>query len=191
MKPRFPFRPRSLAFLKPDGPRKDIRLGDEILAGITVGLIALALALGIASLPLGVETPRPAPALGIFTAIIAGVIVSLLGDGHRPAGSDRVPAFGSRRGWLERRPARQQHRTRRPRHREPGLPLLRRAARHRRDRAHLGEHQQRRAHAFGRRHSRDHPAGHRATGLTMGGPHSHGRHVGGPDRRLPAHGRMA
>ena len=53
----------------------------DIMAGITVGLIALplALALGIASVPAGMETPFPAPALGIFTAIIAGFIISSLG----------------------------------------------------------------------------------------------------------------
>jgi SulP family sulfate permease len=51
------------------------------MAGLTVGLIALplALALGIASVPVGAATPFPAPALGIFTAIIAGFIISALG----------------------------------------------------------------------------------------------------------------
>lgn len=56
-------------------------LGADLLAGITVGLIALplALALGIASIPAGTATPFPAPALGMFTAIIAGFLISLLG----------------------------------------------------------------------------------------------------------------
>jgi len=51
------------------------------MAGATVGLIALplALALGIASVPQGMETPFPAPAMGMFTAIIAGFLISLLG----------------------------------------------------------------------------------------------------------------
>lgn len=51
------------------------------MAGITVGLIALplALALGIASIPPGTATPFPAPALGIFTAIFAGFVVAALG----------------------------------------------------------------------------------------------------------------
>ena len=51
------------------------------MAGITVGLIALplALALGIASVPAGGVTPFPAPALGLFTAIIAGFLISALG----------------------------------------------------------------------------------------------------------------
>lgn len=53
----------------------------DILSGITVGLIALplALALGVASLPVGLATPFPAPAIGILTAIIGGIIVSFLG----------------------------------------------------------------------------------------------------------------
>jgi len=53
----------------------------DALSGVTVGLIALplALALGVASIPLGAATPFPAPAIGIFTAIIGGFIVSLLG----------------------------------------------------------------------------------------------------------------
>lgn len=51
------------------------------MAGLTVGMIALplALALGIASVPSGVQTPFPAPALGIITAIIAGFLISSLG----------------------------------------------------------------------------------------------------------------
>jgi SulP family sulfate permease len=56
-------------------------LGTDVMAGLTVGMIALplALALGIASVPAGVTTPFPAPALGIFTAIIAGLLISALG----------------------------------------------------------------------------------------------------------------
>jgi SulP family sulfate permease len=56
-------------------------LGGDVMAGITVGFIALplALALGIASVPAGVATPLPAPAIGIFTAIIGGLLVSALG----------------------------------------------------------------------------------------------------------------
>lgn len=58
-----------------------VELGKDVLAGMTVGLIALplALALGIASVPVGVATPFPAPALGIFTAIIAGFLISTFG----------------------------------------------------------------------------------------------------------------
>lgn len=56
-------------------------LAADGLAGLTVGLIALplALALGIASIPPGATTPYPAPAIGIFTAIIAGFLISGLG----------------------------------------------------------------------------------------------------------------
>lgn len=56
-------------------------LGHDLMAGLTVGMIALplALALGIACVPSGVVTPFPAPALGIFTAIIAGFLISALG----------------------------------------------------------------------------------------------------------------
>ncbi len=76
---RLAFRPRLLElFRKKDEP---IAWSREILAGATVGLIALplALALGIASIPAGVSTPSPAPALGILTAIVAGLIISSLG----------------------------------------------------------------------------------------------------------------
>jgi len=73
------FRPRSLEWFHDAGLRR--HLGSDILAGVTVGLIALplALALGIASVPAGAETPLPAPALGIFTAIIAGFLISVFG----------------------------------------------------------------------------------------------------------------
>ncbi|HEX5790302.1 MAG TPA: SulP family inorganic anion transporter [Luteolibacter sp.] len=73
------FRPRSLDLF--NGTYGSADLGRDVMAGLTVGMIALplALALGIASVPHGVDTPFPAPALGIFTAIIAGLIISALG----------------------------------------------------------------------------------------------------------------
>jgi SulP family sulfate permease len=73
------FRPRSLEVLKGGYAAAD--LGRDVMAGLTVGLIALplALALGIASVPAGAATPLPAPALGIFTAVIAGFLISALG----------------------------------------------------------------------------------------------------------------
>lgn len=76
---KWPFRPRSLELFR--RPREPLSISSEIGAGVTVGLIALplALALGIASVPTGAETPLPAPALGIFTAVIAGFLISLLG----------------------------------------------------------------------------------------------------------------
>lgn len=75
----FPFRPRALELFA--ARQAGFSLSKDLLAGLTVGLIALplALALGIASVPAGVATPMPAPALGIFTAIIAGFLISALG----------------------------------------------------------------------------------------------------------------
>jgi sulfate permease, SulP family len=72
-------RPRLLEVL--NGKYGRAELGGDLMAGLTVGMIALplALALGIASVPAGVQTPFPAPALGIFTAIIAGFLISALG----------------------------------------------------------------------------------------------------------------
>ncbi len=75
----FGFRPKIFEFFGavPAG----FSLHGELLAGITVGLIALplSLALGIASIPEGTITPFSAPALGLFTAIIGGLIISMLG----------------------------------------------------------------------------------------------------------------
>jgi len=80
-KKRFLFSPRLFELFSRTGSRPAFSLTGELLAGVTVGLIALplALALGIASIPQGAETPFPAPALGIFTVIIGGTIISLLG----------------------------------------------------------------------------------------------------------------
>jgi SulP family sulfate permease len=79
--PRSPgaFRPRSLELLSGTYSRE--QFFTDIGAGVTVGLIALplALALGVASVPPGTATPFPAPAVGLFTAILAGFIVSALG----------------------------------------------------------------------------------------------------------------
>jgi SulP family sulfate permease len=41
--------------------------------------LPLALALGIASVPAGTPTPYPPPAVGLFTAIVAGFLISVLG----------------------------------------------------------------------------------------------------------------
>jgi SulP family sulfate permease len=90
--PPLKFRPRLLALLRQGYTRK--QAVTDILAGITVGLIALplALALGVASIPAGLATPFPAPAIGIFTAIIGGFVVSLLG-GSRVQISGPTAAF--------------------------------------------------------------------------------------------------
>ncbi len=79
MKKRPVFRPRFLELFS--AKKTPISLGAELTAGVTVGLIALplALALGIASIPTGTATPLPAPAIGIFTAVIGGFLVALLG----------------------------------------------------------------------------------------------------------------
>ena len=79
MKNRFLFRPKLLEiFTRPYG-RSDLLA--DVMAGVTVGLIALplALALGIASIPPGTPTPYPPPAVGLFTAIFAGLVISSLG----------------------------------------------------------------------------------------------------------------
>ncbi len=79
MKKKSLFSPRILDVIR--GKSVPFTLRGELTSGITVGLIALplSLALGIASIPAGAETPLPAPALGIFTAIIAGLIISGFG----------------------------------------------------------------------------------------------------------------
>jgi sulfate permease, SulP family len=76
---RFVFQPRLLALLGRRYGRAD--LASDAAAGLTVGLIALplALALGIASVPSGTATPYPPPALGLVTAVIAGFLISSLG----------------------------------------------------------------------------------------------------------------
>ncbi len=77
--PSLIFRPRILDVFRRGYSRQQIVA--DAFSGVTVGLIALplALALGVASLPPGIITPFPAPAIGIYTAIIGGLIVSLLG----------------------------------------------------------------------------------------------------------------
>ena len=77
--PLLKFKPRILGCLRTGYTHAQATT--DVLSGITVGLIALplALALGVASVPLGLATPFPAPAIGIFTAIIGGLIVSLFG----------------------------------------------------------------------------------------------------------------
>ena len=73
------FRPRLLEIFKQPYARSDLLA--DVMAGTTVGLIALplALALGIASIPADTPSPYPPPALGLFTAIFAGLVISSLG----------------------------------------------------------------------------------------------------------------
>ena len=60
------FTPRSLELLSSYSREK---LAGDIRAAVTVGFIALplALALGVASVPFGARMPFPAPAIGLFT----------------------------------------------------------------------------------------------------------------------------
>jgi SulP family sulfate permease len=75
MKLGIPFRPRLLDTLRGYTWRDWTA---DLGAGLTVGVIALSLAmsLGIASLP---PENKSAPAIGIYTAIIAGFLISALG----------------------------------------------------------------------------------------------------------------
>ena len=85
------FRPRLLTMLR-SGYTRGEALSDG-LAGITVGLIALplALALGVASLG-SAATPFGAPAIGIFTAIIGGAVAATF-SGSRVQVSGPTAAF--------------------------------------------------------------------------------------------------
>ncbi len=88
----FKLRPRLFSVLG-RGYTKSQAVSDS-LAGITVGLIALplALALGVASLGATADTPMGAPALGIFTAIIGGAVAAFFG-GSRVQVSGPTAAF--------------------------------------------------------------------------------------------------
>src|ERR1041384_1773750 len=70
MKVTFPFRPRLFEALKGYNAR-DFML--DLIAGLTVGIVALPLAMAFA-IASGVK-----PEAGIFTAVIAGLIISALG----------------------------------------------------------------------------------------------------------------
>ena len=80
------FRPRFFSLFHQSYTLKDFT--SDLAAGVTVGFIALplALALGVASIPPGTATPYPAPALGLFTAIIAGFLISFLGGSRVQVG---------------------------------------------------------------------------------------------------------
>jgi len=75
------FLPKSIVYLR-RGYDRQLILGD-VIAGITVGIIALplAMAFGIASIP---ESAAKAagvspPAMGLYTAVVAGFLISALG----------------------------------------------------------------------------------------------------------------
>src|SRR6478736_1237131 len=86
------FRPRLLALFRQGYGRPELLT--DILSGVTVGLIALplALALGVASIPADAASPFPAPAIGIFTAIIGGFVAAML-SGSRVQVSGPTAAF--------------------------------------------------------------------------------------------------
>ncbi|MFZ4116714.1 MAG: SulP family inorganic anion transporter [Chthoniobacterales bacterium] len=73
------FHPALLDLFKKPYQLKDFRA--DVLAGITVGFVALPVAIGlsVASIPQGTQTPYPAPAIGIFTALIGGFLVAVFG----------------------------------------------------------------------------------------------------------------
>src|SRR3954468_24921337 len=85
----FSFRPRLAECLK--GYSRDLFIADA-LAGITVGIVALPLAMAFA-IASGVK-----PEAGIFTAIIAGFIISALGGSRvqigGPTGAFVVIVYG-------------------------------------------------------------------------------------------------
>lgn len=85
-----PFRPRLVEVLKQGYDRQ--RLLTDIGAGMTVGIVALPLAMAFA-IASGVK-----PEAGLFTAIIAGLIISALGGSHvqigGPAGAFIVIVYG-------------------------------------------------------------------------------------------------
>jgi SulP family sulfate permease len=87
--PLHPFRPKLLDCLK-DYDRAD--LSADVIAGITVGVVALPLAMAFA-IASGLK-----PEAGIFTAIIAGLLISMLGGSRvqigGPAGAFIVIVYG-------------------------------------------------------------------------------------------------
>jgi SulP family sulfate permease len=92
--------PKSVVCLR-EGLTRQQLLGD-IFAGITVGMIALplAMAFGIASIPDGVTNPAgiSPPAMGLYTAVVAGFLISLLGGSRvqigGPTGAFIVIIYG-------------------------------------------------------------------------------------------------
>ncbi len=76
----FPFQPKLLEILRSGYSRK--QLGNDIIAGLIVGLLAvpLAISFGIASIPFSPPAGFPSPAaMGLYSAIFGGLIISLFG----------------------------------------------------------------------------------------------------------------
>ncbi|MEY2658041.1 MAG: C4-dicarboxylic acid transporter DauA, partial [Pseudomonadota bacterium] len=89
MSPSFFFRPRLIDALR---GYDRARLSRDIGAGLTVGVVALPLAMAFA-IASGLK-----PEAGLFTAIIAGLLISLLGGSRvqigGPAGAFIVIVYG-------------------------------------------------------------------------------------------------
>src|SRR2546421_2778929 len=89
MKISIPFRPKLLDTLKGYGPQSFFA---DLLAGVTVGIVALPLAMAFA-IASGVK-----PEAGIFTAVIAGFLISALGGSRvsigGPTGAFVVIVYG-------------------------------------------------------------------------------------------------
>jgi len=75
----YSFRPILLELFTKPYTYKELR--EDVIAGLTVGLVALPLTIGfsVASIPSGTITPYEAPTAGIFTAIIAGILIGIFG----------------------------------------------------------------------------------------------------------------
>ena len=92
--------PQSIAILRQGYDRRQF-VGD-LMAGVTVGVIALplAMAFGIASIPEGVAKAAGVspPAMGLYTAVVAGFLVSALGGSRvqigGPTGAFIVIVYG-------------------------------------------------------------------------------------------------
>ena len=99
--------PKSVVCLK-EGYTRNIVIGD-VIAGVTVGIIALplAMAFGIASIPpdVAAEVGLSPPAMGLYTAVVAGFLISLLGGSRVQIGGPTgafiviVYAIAARHGY--------------------------------------------------------------------------------------------
>ena len=76
----FPFQPRLLELLRSGYSTK--QLGNDVIAGLIVGLLAVPLAIGfgVASIPFVPPAGLPSPAaMGLYSAVLGGFLISLLG----------------------------------------------------------------------------------------------------------------
>ena len=76
----FPFQPRLFEILRSGYTTR--QLGNDVIAGLIVGLLAVPLAIGfgVASIPFVPPAGFPSPAaMGLYSAILGGLVISLLG----------------------------------------------------------------------------------------------------------------